>query len=52
MGSLNFMVNRFTDIMKQTGTFRHAHVYTNFTGKQTGKLGYLNRMLQCILSIT
>ena len=51
MRALNFMVNRFTNIMKQSGTLRHTYVYTDLSCKNSGKLCYFDRMLQCILSI-
>ena len=52
MRSFYFMVNRFADIMKQSGTFCHAYIRSDFSCKKSGKLCYFDRMFQCILSIT
>ena len=40
------MVNRFTDIMKQSGTFCHADIRSDFSCKKSGKLCYFNGMFE------
>ena len=52
MGTFNLMVDGFTDIMQQSGTFCHADIHTDLTCQKSGKLCHLDGMFQCILSIT
>ena len=51
MRSFYLMVNGFTDIMKQSGTLRHADIHTDLAGQKACQMGYFDGMLQCILTI-
>ena len=45
------MIDSLTDIMQQTGSLRHTNVESELLGEESGNLGDLNGVTQCILTI-
>ena len=45
------MIKRLTNVMQKTCTLGCSDINANLTGKQTGKMSNLNRMLESILTI-
>ena len=51
MRALHLMVNGFTDVMKQSGSFCQTYIFPNLSSKETGQLCYFDGMFESILSV-
>ena len=52
MSPLNFMINRFSYIVKQTAPLRQCSVEADFVGNHLRQEGNFNRMLKDVLPVT
>ena len=51
MRAFHFVIHCLTDIMQQTCTFCKTDIQSQFCSEQTGQMRYLDRMLQCVLTV-
>ena len=51
MRAFHFVIHCLTDIMQQTCTFCKTDIQSQLCSKQTGQMRYLDRMLQCVLTV-
>ncbi|MNC61407.1 hypothetical protein D3C75_1113470 [compost metagenome] len=51
MGAFHFMIQRFADIMKKSGTFRQCNVFSQFSRHKSGQVGHFHGMFEHILAV-